>query len=63
MNLWGHDLLQQGKAQISISPTSGINYKQRMLLREISKGIIKNRYMPFQVIHKQGTTAGGLQGY
>lgn len=53
-------MLQQWKAQISIPPTSGINYKQRMLLREISKGIIKNSHIPFQVIHKQGTTAGGL---
>ena len=60
MNLWGHHLFQQWKTQINISTISETNHKiKNASERNIKRGC-QEQSQTIQIVHKQGTTAGGL---
>ena len=58
MNLWGHNLLEQWKTKINITPISETNYN----LTYASEKNIKRYYQEqtTQVVYKQDTTATDL---
>ena len=55
----GCDLLQQWKIQVNISPISEVNYKIRNASERNTKRY-QEQLQTVQVVHKQGTTSGGL---